>query len=68
MSDIVEILREMQQDKGCPMLVHMALSEAISEIERLRSDRDYWERNANESAAALKKEIDEHGIIQRDGC
>lgn len=57
MTDIVQILKDMQQDKGCPILVHMALSEAISEIERLRSDRDYLERNANESVAALKKEI-----------
>lgn len=38
MSDIVEILRKMQQDKECPMLVHMALSEAVREIEHLRAE------------------------------
>lgn len=38
MTDIVQILREMQQEEDCPMLVHMAFSEAISEITRLRAE------------------------------
>ena len=38
MTDIVKILREMQQEEDCPMLVHMAFSEAISEITRLRAE------------------------------
>ena len=38
MADIVQILREMQQEEDCPMLVHMAFSEAISEITRLRAE------------------------------
>ena len=38
MADIVQILKEMQQEEDCPMLVHMAFSEAISEITRLRAE------------------------------
>ena len=38
MTDIVQILREMQQEEDCPMLVHMAFSEAIIEITRLRAE------------------------------
>lgn len=38
MADIVQILREMQQEEDCQMLVHMAFSEAISEITRLRAE------------------------------
>lgn len=38
MTDIVQILREMQQEEDCSMLVHMAFSEAISEITRLRAE------------------------------
>ena len=38
MADIVQILREMQQEEDCPMLVHMAFSEAIREITRLRAE------------------------------
>ena len=38
MTDIVQILKEMQQEEDCPMLVHMAFSEAISEITRLRAE------------------------------
>ena len=38
MDDIVQILKEMQQEEDCPMLVHMAFSEAISEITRLRAE------------------------------
>ena len=38
MADIVQILREMQQEEDCPMMVHMAFSEAISEITRLRAE------------------------------
>ena len=38
MADIVQILREMQQEEDCTMLVHMAFSEAISEITRLRAE------------------------------
>ena len=36
MTDIVQILKEMQQEEDCPMLVHMAFSESVREIERLR--------------------------------
>ncbi len=36
MTNIVQILREMQQEEDCPMLVHMAFSESVREIERLR--------------------------------
>ena len=38
MTDIVQILREMQQEEDCPMLVHIAFSEAIREITRLRAE------------------------------
>ena len=38
MAEIVQILKEMQQEEDCPMLVHMAFSEAISEITRLRAE------------------------------
>ena len=38
MTDIVQILREMQQEEDCPMLVHMAFSEALREITRIRAE------------------------------
>ena len=38
MTDIVQILKEMQEEEDCPMLVHMAVSEAIREITSLRAE------------------------------
>ena len=76
MSDIVEILRKMQQDKECPMLVHMALSEAIREIEQLREQVSELESSplAEEAldilrseCAALRKDAERFRWLARNG-